>query len=254
MKRALLLFLAASAFGQVMPDALNYRLPIRFQVQARLMSWNTAGGVVAKSWVQNPTLGAIANSNTVSQSFASLPTIGNYVFAACNQLTTSGVITMADNQGHTYTSTKSIVALSETLTLFRVKVTASSGTFTMTCNSTVSTFIAITIGEAAGLDPSSPDDGTPSSSSTAGSTTVNCGSVTTTNASDLLIAVGGVVNGVTTWTAGASYTLRGNTNISQGTSMNLGMETRIVSVTNTYSPTLTIDSALNNVCVAAAFK
>jgi len=102
MKRALLFFLAASAFGQVVPDALNYRAPIRFQIQGRLLAWNTpAAGGGAITLITH--VGAQSSNGGNSVTTGSVDTSGANLLVCATIAGTSTPNTPTDAKGNTWT-------------------------------------------------------------------------------------------------------------------------------------------------------
>jgi len=94
-------------------------------------------------------------AGTLSDSFASLPTIGNYVIVVGGAYNATATFGVTDNQGHTYTVNQS--AGGDTTMFFAfAKVTASSGTFTVTSTQAGNRSATMQISEWSGIDASTP--------------------------------------------------------------------------------------------------
>lgn len=140
-----------------------------------------------KLYVQQSTNNHTASSNNFSLSFSSLPAVNNTVLVRVGG-TGAGAVspTCSDNQGNTYTQSYFVQdGTNEWVAEFYAKVTTSSGTFTVTVASggTAAT-MELAIAE---VYPTLFLD--KKSTSTGSGTTATPGSVTTSNAPQLLSAV-----------------------------------------------------------------
>lgn len=199
---------------------------------------------------------ASAATNTIATSFSTLPTVGNTVRVFCGS-NPGGVSfnTPTDNQSHTYT----LLVVSEPVNstragagIWQTAVTASSGTFTVTCTTTREADLSVTSVTAAEYSGSSATaDGTSTATWNypTNSNTYTCGGVTTTNARDIVLAFFSFEGGDPNYSASAPFTQR-ITNATLTTSDN------IVTSTGTYTPvfTTTGTSTLDGVCVVAAMR
>lgn len=165
-------------------------------------------------------------------SFPSLPTVGNTVIVSAETYNTT--ITIADNQGNTY-STVGEIQSDDThrhAYLFSAPVTTSSGTFTVTVTLAANSFIVLHIYEWSGLDNASLIDQTSTGKSDSGTATVTSGSITTTQADELIfMAVGG--DSTATPTAGTGLTLGETTANASQTVITLDDQYRVVSAIQT---------------------
>lgn len=94
-------------------------------------------------------------AGTLSDSFASLPAIGNYVLVVGGAYNASSTFAVSDNQGHTYTVNQS--AGGDTTMFFAfVKVATSGGTFTVTATQAGNRSATLQISEFSGIDATTP--------------------------------------------------------------------------------------------------
>lgn len=198
---------------------------------------------------------------SASGSFGSLPTVGNMVVVLVSRSGSSGAtLSVSDNQGNTYTKAveSATVGPCNTSSIWYAPVGTSSGTFTVTVTNTGtagSSYISATALEYSGLASSSVVDQTNSNSGT-GIGTLSSGSITTTNADDLLIGVCCSNKSTNqTWTdPGAPWTQRFIESGGANYEMGIGNE-RIVSATGTYSVSWSIDTTGGDLTASiASFK
>jgi hypothetical protein len=161
-------------------------------------------------------------------SFATLPTVGNTVIVSAETYNTT--MTAADNQSNSY-STANHIQSDDThrhAYLFYAPVTTSSGTFTVTVEVAANSFIIVHIYEFSGLNNASLLDQTSTGKSDSGTATVTSGSVTTTQADELIfMIVGG--DSTATPTAGTGFTLGETTSNAAQTVITLNDQYKIVS-------------------------
>lgn len=126
----------------------------------------------------------------LADSFASLPTVGNYVIVLMTGFNSSITFSVSDNQGHTYNVTYQQTGDSN-LGIAFVKVATSSGTFTVTVtHSDTDRSASIQLIEASGLAASSVFDA--NDWDTGG---VAQPAITTTAAGDLILVLAGANGG-----------------------------------------------------------
>jgi len=142
-------------------------------------------------------------------------------------------VTLSDTRGNVYTSvaapTKYNGGQNSAEVFYAKNIPAGANTVTATFATSVSSFGIVYIHEYSGIDKNSPLDVTTSAVGASGSA-MSSGSVTTTNANDLLF--GGGVSSATVTQAGSGYTIRstGSGNVT---------EDRLVGATGSYSATAT---------------
>ena len=143
-----------------------------------------------------------AYAGVATDTFSVQPAIGDLVVVVGGGFNSSALLAVSDNQGHTYTLIQPSAADSQVCIAYAV-VTASSGSFTVTVNTSSrgsSAQISLWSGQhATPLDVSSVT-GTPAPS------------VTTTAAGDLIITVAGANNGGNTFTTPSGFTTMGQVN------------------------------------------
>lgn len=89
--------------------------------------------------------------SSITASFDSLPSVGNYVIAVPFGVSTGGAgATVTDNQSNTYTQDAEY-ANANRVAVFSAPITTSSGTFTVTDNEGVGTSVALLIVEVSDL-------------------------------------------------------------------------------------------------------
>jgi len=188
--------------------------------------------------VQKPAMATASGATSVSLSFAAGPSAGNLLIAVCGA---NGIVTITAPSGF---STAKNEAVTPSQGIFYKVATGSEGTAALSCGGGASTTRwGMQLYEYSGLVAASPLDAANTLTSTGTGTTANSGSVTTTNANDLLIA--GVTSATNTapvtWTS--SFTSEGSATIAGGTKMGYGGADRVVTVTSAYSTTVTVGNA-----------
>lgn len=193
--------------------------------------------------------------------------------------TTGNLLVVATREGRDNTSTVVISdSASGSWTQFPVsgyQSSSSSSRFTMfykansvsvtsvdaTWTNGASTRISITMCEIAGAATSSPLDSDVGSTNTGSVTSITSGSLTTTNANDILIFAGASSANQTSWTNGSNYTIQGcapgacNISTATGSANRIGIQFRIVSATQSGVTTSISDTGAGNMAsVFGAFK
>jgi hypothetical protein len=199
------------------------------------------------SYIQSNTT-AVGNGGDNAATFSTQPTTGNTVIAGvvCYGPTGCTITSISDAFNNTYTKvgpTASYGGPTTNITnvaLYCASVISSGSNFTVTATLSNSSgdsnlYIAEYSGASCSVDQSA------SGSETDGTNTnvLQTSSATTTNAADLLVAVGGSSTGGTA-TAGAGYQLRQNGN--SGTAEYGGLEDRTVAATGSYNASMTVAS------------
>jgi len=189
--------------------------------------------------------------STVSVPFTGAQSAGdlNVVVVGWND-TTAQVKSVTDSMGNTYQlavgPTQVAGTLSESIYYAKNVVAAAAGANTVTVGfNTGASFPDIRIVEYAGIDPVNPVDVV--KAATGRSSTSNSGTVTTTNAADLLVGANMVVT--STSAAGSGYTLRVKTNPDGDIE-----EDRVVSATGSYSATASLSGGGAWVMQLVAFR
>lgn len=176
-------------------------------------------------------------------------TSGNFLWGVCAWVGTTQTVSSVAGANNTYTLVGSVFTANGYSVQLFYKYNLVAGAETVTCtlsSATTAVFKGIALHEYSGMTNSSPLDQN-SHASTTGSTTVNCGTLTTTVATELLAAAAVVDGGVQT--AGSGYTLRENdTNFGSN-----GTLDRFVSSTAAYTPTFVQSPSGNATCAAASF-
>lgn len=196
----------------------------------------------AWAFVQAGQAQTAATPTNLSGSFGSLPAVGNIVFVGVIGGRLSGVddqsTFVTDNQGNGYTRVRQTPATSAgsppRQSLWCTVVAVSSGTYTVNALFTSNTFIGLFFLEYSG-GTCNPDQ----DSGAAGSTSpYSCGSTTTRNANDLLIALLGTGGsaGAITFTPPTGFTTRASqTATASGETGSIA--DNIVAATGTFTPT-----------------
>lgn len=159
--------------------------------------------------------------------------------------------TVTDNLGNTYSKVVTAFIVDECrITLFLATVTT-GGSCTITGH-TASAASAMTLFAMEYVPPTSVggSDGTPTSNKATG-TAISSGNITTTVADDLLFAMAGDTFNGTPYTAGSSFTKRGESNSSNG---RCAFFDRIVTATGTYGASATASNSVSWVCAIMAVK
>lgn len=187
-------------------------------------------------------------TTSVSATYISTPTVGNTMIAAVYENIGLGLSTIT---GWTLINSMSFSGVAQSIELFARVVQAGDGT-TVTCSgATGATVMSINIYEYSGLAATVTIDGTNSASSGVTSvTSIASGNITTTNATDLLLAnVGTGGNSAGSQAFTNSFNLRqvaGNMRLFDGD--------QIVSSTNTYSTTGSWSASLRAGILITALK
>ena len=189
----------------------------------------------------------------ITVSFASLPTVGNYVIVVAatdgNSIATDAI---TDNQGNTYTQDASAPGSSAECAIHRSKITASAGTFTVKLNPVgTAAFQDLAIMEyaASAFDSTALVNKTFIGTETTTATPTTASGATTAQCT----IIGGVTHsgGTQTITPGATYTqILEDEN---ATNMPINVESKSVAA-GTYTADWTLASATNSQTVAVAYK
>jgi hypothetical protein len=211
---------------------------------------------------------SVGGALTENATFGSTPTAGDIVVSGCaatfTGVTHSGSSCLStDNKGNSYTSSAfkygggRFGGASIEIDYAANIATGSSFTLTGTSNGTsdANNAAAVVGVEYSGIATSSPGDGS-SSGPGAATTAVTCGTITTTNANDVLVAVISMSTSSTPITVsdnGSGFTVERTTSV---TNLQVtAIADKIVSSTGSYSPAFTLSATpLGWSCVAAAFK
>lgn len=152
-----------------------------------------------------------ALGTSVPCSFATPPTVGNTIIVAGTTYNTT--MTCADNRGNSYGTPVTHFQEPGLVHpyLFAASVVTSSAPFTVTITVAASSYLLLRIYEFAGLDNASLVDTSATANTTGVVNPVPAGSITTTNANDLLFMTVGSQTTATwansggIWNAGESY-------------------------------------------------
>lgn len=193
-------------------------------------------------------------SPSVAATLTSTPTVGNVLivgvltgansaafasFVDDNQTTSNGYVEIRSSSG-----TGGVQS-----SIWCVDVAVASGTFIVTAHQPANSFITILVAEYSGytckIDKSDSATGTTSPYS--------CGTITTLNANDLLVTVINVnASGTVGYTAPTGYTIQvSNTN---GSFQSGSFADRVVSATETSTPTWTVDKNATSFCALSSVK
>ena len=204
----------------------------------------SGGGPIA--YVQSQTA-ALSTGGNLSTTFATAPTAGNTIVvgSACYGPSNCTISSITDNYSNTYTKIGPTASFGgptniTNATLYCATGIATGSNFTVTSNQSNSggdsnLYIAEYSGASCNVDQSasgSLTDGTATNTLQTGATP------TTTNAADLLVAVGAAYEGGTA-TAGTGFSLRQNGSSAAEFG---GYEDRIVSATGAYTGSMTLAS------------
>lgn len=192
-----------------------------------------------------------SSASTVTCSYTTTVSAGDLLVAdvaPTNTTASAFTVSVSDNKNGTWTSAaQCFSAYSAQANLFYFPNSA-SGSITVTATSSTSTSVfGLAIIEYSGIATTSPLDAGGTCSSLATGTSVTVPSVTTTNASDLVLSVLGVNGTAGTVTATSPYTLRNNASEA--------FADQIVSSAGTYTGTTFSWTYSNDTFgIAAAFK
>jgi hypothetical protein len=179
--------------------------------------------------------------NAQSATFSAQPTAGDTVVVGLVCWASAGcqITSVADNFSNTYTqigTTTHYLGTNADVALYCASGISSASNFQVTATLTNTGGDSdLYIAEYSGLTCNV--DQTASGSGSTSTTSLQTSSVTTTNATDLLVAVAGSTIGNAA-TAGSGYTLRQNDN--SGTAEYGGFEDRTVTATGSYSGSMTV--------------
>jgi hypothetical protein len=218
--------------------------------------------VSAISLVQKITASNTSATNTETVTFGSTPTVGNTIVVGISANEGGcGTTLVADNQaglGNVYVRVNfwqsgcgnSMVEAS----IWCAPVIASTGTFIVTANAgnptgATGSFFTLFALEYSGLSC----NGDQVAGATTASSPYNCGSITTKNANDLLVAILDLnAGGTTTATVSSGYTIQLQQN---APTSEIGFYAdQIVTSTLTTAPTFTSSSSATSNCIVTALK
>lgn len=206
--------------------------------------------------VQHPAPASAGSTTTsLSESFVSLPSVGNTVHAFCSGTLTNETLSMADNHANSYTvvtgGSTQVSGVVATIVGSYAHVATSTGTFTVTCTSTSADFLTILILEYSG-EPATPVvDGTNKAVGSSG-TAWSPGSITTTAAGDLILGACGSSAGTLTLTPASGFTIESSQ--LNGNSFAVGAVEDQIGAAGTYTPSITSSVSAPWACGAMAFK
>lgn len=208
-----------------------------------LLNLTSAAHAASPAFVQTKNT-SVGSSKTASVALSST-TSGNLIAVYLDWNSTANV-TITDNKGNTYTSAGSAVkfgsALNASSQVFYAKNIAGGAT-TVTATFAANTGIDLYVQEYSGLDKTNPLD--KSTGTRGNSNAPNSGSVTTTNAQDLLFGAGATMS--SSMTPGSGYTAR-------STALGNMIEDKNVTATGMYSATTGLGATAQWVMHIVAFK
>lgn len=217
--------------------------------------------------VVNSTSAANNSANTVVTSAGISITAGNLIVVGIANFDSSNVnadVSVTDSVGNTYTKigTGSTLVGNSWVTLYYAKncIGGASVTFTYTATTGHADYPRILVIQIAGADTTAPLDQSGYNSNGAAGTTITSPSLTTTSASQILIAVGGDSGstGTEAWTDGGAAT--GGWTLAQsqtatGAGMSASLAYAIVSATGAFAATMTTSASQTSRMVGlATFK
>lgn len=207
-------------------------------------------GMAAVTYVQSNSTALLTPQSSVTVTFTAAQAAGNLnVVAVGWENSTSTPSSISDSKGNTYalavgpTTISGLVSQSVYYAKNIAAATAGSNTVTVTFSSSVP-YPDVRIAEYSGLNTTNPLDVTAAATGTG--TTMSTGSVTTLNASDLLVGSNMIAH--TTSAAGSGYTIR-----VQSSNQHI-IEDRTVSATGSYSASATQDISGYWLMQMVAFK
>lgn len=229
-------------------------VPVRLIIQALCLSVLLGGfaraGQAAVNFVQANSATPPTNQSTVTVPYLSAQTAGNLnvVVVGWND-STATVSSVVDTSGNIYSLAAAPVVQSGTATqaIYYAKNILGAGAGANSVSvafSAAARFVDIRVAEYSGLDTANPLDVSAGAQGT--SSTANSGSVTTTNANDLLVGANLVQSSTTG--PGAGYTSRGITPDGDI------LEDRVVTATGSYSATAVLDKNQKWVMQMVAFR
>lgn len=193
--------------------------------------------------VQVNTAATGGGNTTVTTTFGSTPTVGNLVVVGCAATTGSNVInTPTDNQGGGNTYTQAVtIANNPRVSIYYSIVAVASGTFSITCTTTMGSFITNIILEYSGVNSSTPLDQTATGTSNA--TSATSGTINTTKANEVIVGVySNRASGTLSFTPDTGFATRAS--VTNGTANEAGaVEDDIVSATVSRTVSMTANTA-----------
>jgi hypothetical protein len=207
----------------------------------------TVGSCPSITYIQSQKNATSSSATSLAATFSTTPASGNTIVVGvdCYGSTNCTTSSITDSAGNSYAQIGPTASHGGAQNITNVWLYCASGiatgsNFTVTAHLTDSgssgdsdIYIAEYSGVTCGVDQSA----TGSLTSGTATTLLQTSSVTTTNANDLLVAIGSASTGNAA-TAGSGYTLRQNDN--GGTAEFGGLEDQIVSATGSYSGSMTI--------------
>jgi hypothetical protein len=214
----------------------------------------------AITYVQSrATDGSAAVPQNLTLAYSSNVTAGNTLVMGCvANGVTSPTFTISDTQGNLYTSGFNGTPGSGMTIQISYATASTTGANTLTCrvSGTGTAFTSMVIAEYSGLGTGNITDG--SSSNTSANTTGRCGSITTTNANDLLFLFASSDTGSTTWsvtTPPTGFTMR-VTDSNGAVQVSAGGDKVVSAIQSAVTTNYTVqnsDSA-HNVCAVVGLK
>lgn len=195
------------------------------------IQWTDLGaGVNPSGFVQVTSITA-SSGTSLATTFGSSPVVGDAIVVACDFYANGNTVSASDNQGNSYTQVgtteRNASDSSQSLALFLATVTTSSGTFTVSCQSTAS---ASGQAVAAEYRTHVMQSATAQNQGGASGTTATSGNMTTSASSSVVVLAVSSYSG--TFSSGSGYTLRAS-------SSTLGFEDANQSSSGTYNPSMT---------------
>lgn len=209
-----------------------------------------------------------STGTSVAVSTAATPSVGETITVTLNGAQSgsfTAFTTCADNQtpSNTYVSAVSkytndgITVFATGVAIYYAIVVTSTGTFTITCNSTGSTYLTIFASRFSGIAAVSLTDGAASAASNSDDPQT-CGSNTTGNANDVNITgfVSNSGNANVAFTVPAGYTIPTNGSVTDGASFAAGGAAyKLLTATGAQAPTWGTTAHPDwQACVQVAFK
>lgn len=202
--------------------------------------------------VQSPAVVSGASVTSQSATFSSTPTVGHTIHVVCAADSQSITFTVTDNQGNTYTAATG--ATINGTYIFSAPVTTASGTFTVTCHLSSSSYVTMGIAEFSG-ETATPTVDQATHADPPSGTSWSPGSITTTHAPDVIISVCASITSATfTYTPASSYTILGS-QTDGNNFVALVWEYQAVGSTGTYTASYTVSPAGDpSGCGVAAYE
>jgi hypothetical protein len=206
--------------------------------------------------LQTKTGSAGGYSNTNVQALASNVTAGSLLVMGITAGSADGVVSVTDTMGNTWTLVTSIASADRKTWLYYAK-NAAAGATTITITFTASTFpdSVATIREYSGMNTTAPLDvsATGNSGTSYVTTLTSSATAATAQASELIIAVGGVSANTPGYSLGTGF---GNLVSQNGFDLYTSgfMEDKTVSATGTQTAAINMTSSVRTEIIVAAFK